>query len=270
MTAPTMMQRFDALDRLLVAKGFPATSPWWRQTLADFYAQHVRQLVLRVGRRGGKSSTLSRVAVLEALYGEHRIPPGDVGVVAFISVTRDEANQRLRLIKAILDAVGVEWRPADGGVELERRPILFKVFAATMAGVVGFTGVACFCDEVARWRRTCSPCSRSYATGRRTRPGREPAERAGDGAEPSPLALEGQCPAARAAPGDRDEHAPHVARPPGDRDHVVRRPPRRRDEGPLPCRSLDRHNDGGLHPGGGSHPRRLRPAVPPAARVSAW
>ena len=150
--ANPVLIRLDALDAALAARGFPRMSPWWRATLERFYATDRRQLVVRVGRRGGKSSTLSRIAVLEALYGDHRVPPGDVGVVAFVSVSRDEASQRLRTIRAILDALGVEYRPTDGGVELINRRISFKVFAASMSGVVGFTCIAAFADEVARWR----------------------------------------------------------------------------------------------------------------------
>ena len=65
-----IVTRLRALDRALVANGFPSTSPWWSATLERFYASGKRQLVLRCGRRGGKSSTLCRVGVAEALYGE--------------------------------------------------------------------------------------------------------------------------------------------------------------------------------------------------------
>lgn len=108
--------------------------------------------MLRVGRRGGKSSTLCRVAVLEGLFGDHSIPNGDVGVCAFVSLSRDEAGQRLRTIKAILDALGVTYRPIEHGVELEGRPICFKTFVATVAGVSGFTCICAVADEVSKWR----------------------------------------------------------------------------------------------------------------------
>jgi hypothetical protein len=144
--------RLLALDDALVAAGFPVMSPWWRSTLASFYESGKRQLVLRVGRRGGKSSTLCRVAVVEALYGEHVITPGDVGIIGIVSVSRDEASQRLRTIKAILGALGVAYRPIEGGIELEHKPVAFKVFAASVAGVVGGTWITAICDEVARWR----------------------------------------------------------------------------------------------------------------------
>lgn len=127
-------------------------SPWWREALIRFYASGRRQLVLRVGRRGGKSSTLCRVAILEALYGEHRIPPGDIGIVGVVSVSVPEASQRLRTIRAILDTLGVKYKPTDGGIELIDRPVAFRVFAASLAAVVGGTWICAICDEVARWR----------------------------------------------------------------------------------------------------------------------
>ena len=150
--AARMLAHFDALDRLLVAKGFPPSSRWWRETLQRFYEGGRRQCVLRVGRRGGKSSTLCRIAVLEALYGEHVIPPGDVGIVGIVSVSRDEAASRLRTIKAILDALRVRYRERDQTIELQDRPIVFRVFTASVAGVVGGTWICAICDEVSRWR----------------------------------------------------------------------------------------------------------------------
>ena len=67
-------------------------------------------------------------------------------MVAFLSTTRDEASQRLRTIRAILDALGVKYRPVDGGVELADRPIVFKVYTASIAGVSGFTCICAVCD----------------------------------------------------------------------------------------------------------------------------
>jgi hypothetical protein len=146
------MAHIDSLERALTAHKFPAMTPWWRSTIARFYSSGRRQLVLRVGRRGGKSSTLCRIAVLEALYGDHHVPAGDIGVVAIVSVSRDEASQRLRTIRAILDALGIAYRPIEHGIELDGRKVAFKTFVASVAGVVGFTGVCVLCDEVCRWR----------------------------------------------------------------------------------------------------------------------
>jgi hypothetical protein len=152
--ADEILRRFDALDRALVAKGFPPTSPWWRATIERWYRTGKYQCVIRAGRRAGKSSTLCRLAVVEALYGKHAIPPGDTGIVAVVSARRPDAIERLTTIKAILDAIGVKYRPkeAENAVELEGRHVTFRVFTASIAGVSGFTGIFLFLDEVSKWK----------------------------------------------------------------------------------------------------------------------
>jgi len=147
-----IVANLDPMERALINRGFPGMTDWWRTTITEFYRSGRRQLVLRVGRRGGKSTTLCRVAVLEALYGGHSIPPGDVGVVAIVSVSRDQSAERLRTVRAILDALRIGYRPIDGGIELTGAPIVFKTFAASIAGVSGFTCICAICDEVSKWR----------------------------------------------------------------------------------------------------------------------
>lgn len=150
-----VLRRFDELDAKLVAKGFPPTSPWWKKTIRRWYEGGKRQLTARCGRRGGKSSTISRLGVTEALYGHHEVPPGDYGVVAVVSTRRDEAAARLTTITTILDALGVKYRPwGDGvmGVKLVGRRVGFRVYAASVQGVSGFTGIFVFCDEVSKWK----------------------------------------------------------------------------------------------------------------------
>ncbi len=154
--AERVLARYDSIDADLVAKGFPATSPWWRGQIGRWYTSGCRQFVPRCGRRGGKSSSLSRLAVVHALeYDLTLIPPGDVGTVAIISTDRSEALGRLRTIEAILDALGVAWKPCKApivGIELVDRRIVFRVFTASIAGVSGFTAIFILCDEVAKWR----------------------------------------------------------------------------------------------------------------------
>lgn len=152
--AERVLRYYVALDKLLVAKGWPPTSPWWLETIRRWYEAGTPELVDRVGRRGGKSSTLCRLAVVEALYGLHVIPPGDTGMVAIISTDRPEASSRLRTIRAILDALGVSyrWNASEKRLEIVGRPIAFRVFTATVAGVSGFTAIFVFCDEVAKWK----------------------------------------------------------------------------------------------------------------------
>ena len=147
-----ILRRLDALNAHLEARGFPAMSPWWRETIGRWYEGGRRQLVVRAGRRGGKSSSLIRLAVVEAIYGTHPVPPGDVGVVAIVSARRPDALERLRTVAAILDALGVEYRERGDSIELPGRRRVFTVFTASVAGVSGFTSIFVFLDECAKWR----------------------------------------------------------------------------------------------------------------------
>jgi len=152
--AEEILARYDEVDAKLTAAGWPPTSDWWRAVIVRWYLAGVRWLIDRVGRRGGKSSTLSRLAVVEALYGHHAVPPGDIGTVAIVSTDRPEAMGRLRTIEAIVDALGVAWKPCKApivGIELVHKRVCFRVFTASIAGVSGFTGIFLLLDEVAKW-----------------------------------------------------------------------------------------------------------------------
>lgn len=153
MTPMSLLAHLDPLERLLAAKGWVPMTQWWRDVFTQFYSTNRKQVVLRVGRRGGKSTSISRILVLEALYGAHRIPPGDVGTIAIVSVKLKEAKARLETIKELLDAVGAKYKPTDQyGVKLVDRPIAFQVFAAGIGSVSGFTSIAVFCDELSKWK----------------------------------------------------------------------------------------------------------------------
>lgn len=147
-----ILEKLDEMDVALQKKGFPATSDWWRGTFRRWYTSGKRQITVRCGRRGGKSSSFCRLAVCEALFGDHAIPPGDVGVVAIVSTRRTEALERLRTIRAILDALGEKYTAKVESIELHDRPVVFSIFTASIAGVSGFTGIFVLCDEVSKWR----------------------------------------------------------------------------------------------------------------------
>lgn len=152
MSAPSFLSRYLALDSALAGAGFPRTSPWWLEQVDRFAAARRRRWVIRAGRRAGKSSTLCRLAVAWALWGTWFVPPGDVAVVPFVSVSKDEASARLRTIAAILRTLDVPFVERGDELEItEGRPVLFKAFACNTSAVVGFTSIAVFCDEVARW-----------------------------------------------------------------------------------------------------------------------
>jgi hypothetical protein len=149
---PPFIRQLLELDGKLTAKGFPPLSPFWKRELRRLYSSSVRRLVARVGRRGGKSTTWAKLAVAVALFGEWTIPPGERAMVAFLSVDRPEAGARLRSIRAMLDALGVAYTPRGEELELADRPATFRVFTASIAGVVGFSCILAICDEVAKWK----------------------------------------------------------------------------------------------------------------------
>ncbi len=146
----TFLRHFDAMDRALVAAGFPPTSPWWRTQIERFLRTGRRRWVIRAGRRAGKSSTLCRVAVAWAKWGPWSVPPGDVAVVAFVSVDRDEASARVRTIAAVLTAIGVPFDERSDEIELHERRLVFRVVSCSIRSV-GFTSVMLVGDEMARW-----------------------------------------------------------------------------------------------------------------------
>lgn len=160
--AEVFLARLWALDAQLAARGFHPMSLWWRDQIARFIralaagrartaAVLMRRWVIRAGRRSGKSSTLCRVAVAWAKWGPWSVPAGDIAVVAFLSISRDEAGARMRTIGAILDVLGERYESrADEIAIAGARPVLFKVYAPTIRAV-GFTGIMVVGDELARW-----------------------------------------------------------------------------------------------------------------------
>ncbi len=161
------------MDRALVAAGFPATSPWWRSRLERFLRSGKSRWVLRVGRRGGKSSTLSRLLVAWVLWGPWTIPPGDTATVAIVSIDRDEAAKRMVTIEAILGAIGVEYDKKTQAQEIHipERRAAFAVKTCSLSGTVGFTSIAIFCDEQAKWTAkegSANPANEVMATLRPT------------------------------------------------------------------------------------------------------
>lgn len=146
-------------DVQLVKAGFPAMSPWWRWTLETFYASLKRWLVVRVGRGGGKSTTLTRVAACENMFGERKVPPGQRWTWPFISVSTEDARRRIVELQAILRAVGVAVEPKypSGHPTIELtdargNDVAFTALASTIAGVSGPSTSGATIDEEAKLR----------------------------------------------------------------------------------------------------------------------
>jgi hypothetical protein len=141
-----------AIDEALAEEGVPAMSEFWRDTFCRFYGHPMaRTLVLRVGRRGGKGLSETKVAINEALFGDLLIPPGEVHRFAFVSVSKDEAGERLRTIADYLRKLGVTFHAKGDEIFLADRPVAFRVCAATIAATSGFTCIGAVIDEGAKW-----------------------------------------------------------------------------------------------------------------------
>lgn len=137
----------------MVAAGWHDISPWWRERIAKVYAQGAKEIVCRVGRRGGKSETMCRIAVAETLYGEHEIGPGTDGVYVILSALRDQTLDRLATIKRILAALGIEdYKPYAERIEFPSLRRIIRCHTASNASVVSMTCIGAMGDEVAHWK----------------------------------------------------------------------------------------------------------------------
>ncbi|MGA2450834.1 MAG: hypothetical protein ABTD50_19390 [Polyangiaceae bacterium] len=131
--------------------GGHATSEAWRSTLERFWMSGKRRLVVRKGRQGGGSTTMARVAVVTALFGEHVVSPGTRLHIPFVSISLKESRERLHNIRATLDAIGEPYTSRDDAIELSKRPIVFGLFSCSARFSVGMTSIALVEDEAARW-----------------------------------------------------------------------------------------------------------------------
>lgn len=109
-----------------------------------------------VGRRGGKSSTIARIAVFEALFGDHGVAlePGQVGTFAVVCPKRDQAKEVLGYVEG-LAALSQVARYLDGEPTAEAVTFRTRVRVAVMTCDAttsrGFTYVGIVADELAFW-----------------------------------------------------------------------------------------------------------------------
>ena len=107
------------------------------------------------------------------LWGPWTIPPGDTAIVAIISVGREEAAERMVTIEAILVALGVthEKKAQAQQIHIPERRAAFAVKTCSLTGTIGFTSIAIFCDEQAKWKAKeegANPAAQVMATLRPT------------------------------------------------------------------------------------------------------
>ncbi len=155
MTHPTI----EALSRLetLLANSkqkFHKLPPWWLGEVKRFYDSNKSQSVWRVGRRGGKSSTICRLVCIESYYGDHSWPDDDEGVVMIISADQKQAKQRLRSCAVLLRAMGLDYDQTADELRFQNargQRVVIRVHSASISSVVGCTCICAVLDEVARW-----------------------------------------------------------------------------------------------------------------------
>lgn len=122
-----------------------------RATFQRYYESGAATFVGRVGRGGAKSHTSCKVALNELLNGDWKVPPGEVHYWAFVSTNREEAAQRIRLIRSFLTALKIPHDVKDDTINLREMPRGFKVFAAQVGSVSGFRCFGYSADELTKW-----------------------------------------------------------------------------------------------------------------------
>ncbi len=147
------LRRLFALTDLCAQRSMPSMPSWWREKIAAYYRSGKRRMTVRKGRRVYASTCVApQLAVAEMLWGEHPHIPGTPPLAyAFLSVRRDEAANRLRGVRALLDLLGEPYDERGETIELRNRPAIFTVITASYKASIGETVAFAWCDEVAFW-----------------------------------------------------------------------------------------------------------------------
>jgi hypothetical protein len=211
-------------------------NPWrpmptlWARLYRDFWRSKKRQMVGSVGRRGTKSSSNCRVAVVESLLRPRRVEPGTDLAWPFMSCDMAEANGRFKTLKALLSAIGLRavdrqadldigtfWptQPNQYGrskialLDADEHPFDFRIMPGTIDGASGYTAIGATCDELDLWHDKATNANPASAVLEMLRP-----------------TLKGQRDAhlyAFSAPfGERGPHTSLVRRGDTDLQHVAR------------------------------------------------
>lgn len=138
------------IDRRLVAAGWNPISDWWWNVIEQ--KGDIKNIVVQGGRRGGKSTTLCRIAVSEILNPKHVLSPADTTFFAILSAVSLQAKERIQTCARILDVLGVPHKPLTDQIVLTDRNTGIKAIAATLKAVVSFTCLGALCDEMTRWQ----------------------------------------------------------------------------------------------------------------------
>jgi hypothetical protein len=134
----------------LAAAGHHPLTTWWRSELPAFYESSADTLIAMVGRGGAKSHTSAKLSLNEVLFGGWTVPPGELHFWAFVSASKDEADQRLRLLESFLRALKVPFTTDGDTIRLTELALGWRVFAGTIAAASGFRCIGYSVDEAAK------------------------------------------------------------------------------------------------------------------------
>ncbi len=151
------------MELRFAVQGQHAMSPWWRTELARYFASEKTWALFCLGRGGGKSSTLVRVALLYTLFGclfeKRQVPPGQRWIWPFISAGTQDASRRINETQALLRGLNIEAKMR--GSQFSKSIDLCDVvgndvsvlsIAGTIAGVSGPSAIGATIDEEAKLR----------------------------------------------------------------------------------------------------------------------
>jgi hypothetical protein len=120
----------------------PPTSP-----VSEFWAC--------VGRRSGKSRIAAAIACHQAALCEHKLSPGEVGVVLVLSPTKAQANLVLSYCSGFLHGSALLASAIESEIVNEIRlksGVVIRVSSASFRNIRGSTILGCIYDECAWWR----------------------------------------------------------------------------------------------------------------------
>ena len=146
------LAHLEAQEDALVALGWAPAGDFWRDVWRAALRGHVRTVVVRVGRRGGKSSRTCRFAVSECTAGVHEIPAGDVPIYPMLSRDRQQAKDRVDTCVAICEALGIPHKATATEIRFPDHGTMIRVTTASVGAAVSATALGGLCDEMAHWK----------------------------------------------------------------------------------------------------------------------
>jgi len=117
--------------------------------------QEYREAAFICGRRAGKSDKLAaNIAIYEAFFRQHKLSPGERGVVLLLAQNMRQAQVVRGYIQGKIERSPILSRHVESTrayeLDLDNR-ITIAIHPASFRSIRGLSVVACICDEIAFW-----------------------------------------------------------------------------------------------------------------------